>query len=349
MKTDQTIIENYGILTSISWNSNNWADDPSEKDLKTSKYKYVMDNAKMFESLNFGNEKYPVENDGYYIGYTPMFNKPPRKKRSETVEFVFFISSNNHESTDKKRIVGFYRKPKFGEWFFRNEIPKLNGMYDRGNIKALPENIVYFEKPIIINNKEDQKEKFLPKGKEISRQRFNYLNSENVGNILKEALSSNGKNEKLKTIAIELGIIVNPIIVFDNEKDTLEGVRKLEEMMKNKLPKEKHIISRYIERGAIAKKIKQIANYKCSICEKLGNGTNSFIKKNGEMYIEAHHVEPVSTGKIGVLSATNLMTVCANHHRQLHYGNVELLENNEKHFTFHIDRQKIIIEKICLD
>lgn len=87
-------------------------------------------------------------------------------------------------------------------------------------------------------------------------------------------------------------------------------------------------------------------NYKCSVCEELGNSTNSFVKQNGDTYIETHHVEPVSTLRTGVLSITNLITVCANHHRQLHFGNVNLVENTEKYFIFIIDEQKIRIEKI---
>jgi len=63
METEQTTILNYGILSSISWNSNNWAGHPSEDDLKASKYDYVKDNAHMHESLNFGHDKFPAEED----------------------------------------------------------------------------------------------------------------------------------------------------------------------------------------------------------------------------------------------------------------------------------------------
>jgi len=77
MDKEQNTILNYRILTSISWNSNNWANNPSEEDLKASKYDYVKDKAHMHESLNFGHDIFPTEEDGNYIGYTPMFNRPP--------------------------------------------------------------------------------------------------------------------------------------------------------------------------------------------------------------------------------------------------------------------------------
>jgi len=42
-----SIIDNYGILASISWNSSDWAGNPTKDDLKSSKYDFVMENAHM--------------------------------------------------------------------------------------------------------------------------------------------------------------------------------------------------------------------------------------------------------------------------------------------------------------
>src|SRR5688572_27424710 len=94
MNLTNPIIENYGILASMSWNSNKWADKPTDKDLKTSKYGYVKDKAHMHESLNFGHEIYPPEANGYYIGYTPMLNNPPDAEKSKHVEILFLLSSD---------------------------------------------------------------------------------------------------------------------------------------------------------------------------------------------------------------------------------------------------------------
>ena len=49
-----------------------------------------------------------------------------------------------------------------------------------------------------------------------------------------------------------------------------------------------------------------------------------FIKADGEPYVEAHHATPVSALEVGSLSATNIMILCANHHRQMHYGAVTI-------------------------
>lgn len=359
MYINQTTIINHGILASISWNSNKWEDDPSIEDLKRSKYDYVKDNAHMHESLNFGHDKFPTEEDGYYIGYTPMFNRAPDIKNSRNVQVVFFTSSD-YKNSNRKTIIGFYGFPLFGEWFKRTPENKLYKKYDSGNIKAFPENIIFFQNPIVINNEIVQSNNLLPKGKKISQQGFNYLNSDNVYNLIKLALSLNAKNKKLK-IFVEKFPVLEKLAKeeFDLEDfisivgiitaDTLKEIEKLEKKMKGQQPEIKQRISNYIERGAISNKVKKLNNYKCSICEALGNPTNSFVKANGDTYIETHHVEPVSTIKTGVLSVTNLMTVCANHHRQLHYGKAQLTENTEKHFIFILDEKKIFINKVKID
>lgn len=356
MEMNQTTIKNHGILASISWNSNNWAGHPSDEYLKASKYDYVKNKGHMHESLNFGHKHFPTEENGYYIGYTPMFNRPPDNTNSRNVQVVFFISSD-YKNANRKTIIGFYGSPVFGQWFDRRAKHLLYKNYDSGNIKALPDDIIYFQNPIVINDLIVQSKNLLPKGKKISQQGFNYLNSDNVYNLIKLALSLNPKNENLKNFVEKFPLLEKLTkekfelqdfisIVGNTTADTVKDIEKLEKKMKAQQPEIKQRISNFIERGAVATKVKKLNNYRCSVCEALGNKTNSFVKQNGDKYIETHHVEPVSTIKTGVLSITNLMTVCANHHRQLHFGNVELAENSDRQFVFYIDNRKVEIDKI---
>jgi 5-methylcytosine-specific restriction protein A len=359
MAEQKTIIKNFGILASISWNSNHWSEEPTTEDLKASKYDFVKDNAHMHESLNFGHEIYPSEDDGFYIGYTPMFNRPPAKENSKNVKIVFF-SSSNYRNNKKKTIVGFYGNPIFGAgWVEREaEHPKFE-KYDSGNVLAKPKDIIYFENPIIIDNEKVQKNELLPNGKKISQQGFNYLNSDNVYNLINLALLLNTKNKKLKqfvnSFEHNVGIIKQEIDLNDfldvigiTSANTLKEIEKLEKKMRNQPPEIKQRISSFIERGAISNKVKKLTNYKCLICEAIGENPYSFEKTNGINYVETHHVEPVSTLKKGVLGIGNLITVCANHHRQLHYGKSELINENETEFEFKIDDKRLIIEKITL-
>jgi len=127
--------------------------------------------------------------------------------------------------------------------------------------------------------------------------------------------------------------------------DTSSEIRELENKYQDAVPEVKEVISKHIERGQVANAVKKLTGYKCLICEALGLNPTAFQKKNGEPYIEAHHVNPVSTRKAGTMSPSNIITVCANHHRQLHYGNV-FEKHTETDLMFSIDGVTVKIKKL---
>ncbi len=126
-------------------------------------------------------------------------------------------------------------------------------------------------------------------------------------------------------------------------------LRELEEKYLNASPEVKARESKGIERGPIGNQVKKINGHKCQICEALDQNPMGFEKRNGGHYVEAHHVMPVSTKEVGTLSATNVVTLCANHHREVHYGKVDVTIN-EDHFIFRLpaDTLKIMKTKIPL-
>lgn len=107
-------------------------------------------------------------------------------------------------------------------------------------------------------------------------------------------------------------------------------------------PEVKERVSKTIERGPVGNFLKKEVGFKCQLCNALGLPPLSFRKPSGEHYVEAHHVMPVSKKQIGSLSTSNVMILCANHHRQLHYGGV-LVYINEKSFDFSLDGMAISI------
>ena len=138
---------------------------------------------------------------------------------------------------------------------------------------------------------------------------------------------------------------INSLIFENLDVEPNSLITTLENKYCNAKPKEKSIISKRIERGAIANQVKQLTNYKCLICEKIGLESHGFVQRNGTYYVETHHVCPVSKKEVGSLALPNLITVCANHHRQLHYGNVKTKILSTK-FVFEIEDKKIEIDKI---
>jgi hypothetical protein len=128
----------------------------------------------------------------------------------------------------------------------------------------------------------------------------------------------------------------------------ITSVIELEHHYAHAVPKVKEVISKRIERGPLGSKVKALTNYRCMICEALGQNPYSFRTRDGEFYIETHHVVFVSEGKPNTLGLSNLITVCANHHRQLHYGDAELIGNLDDRFVFQIDGQNVQINKIAI-
>lgn len=131
--------------------------------------------------------------------------------------------------------------------------------------------------------------------------------------------------------------------------DNKRGIEVLNRFYENVDIKKKEKIIKIIERGRIANEFKKHIGFKCQICEALNHNSYSFKKRNGEYYSEAHHVIPVNEISKTKLSIDNLISVCANHHRQIHYGDVELITNNELYIEYSIDGEVVKVKKLRFD
>ena len=118
--------------------------------------------------------------------------------------------------------------------------------------------------------------------------------------------------------------------------DTASKLAELEKRYMKASPEAKSRLSKRIERGPIGAEVKKANGFKCQLCLAMGQSPYGFKKPSGEYYVEAHHVMPVSKREVGSLSASNIVCLCANHHRQVHYGGVTV-SIGEKSFTFVID------------
>lgn len=112
-------------------------------------------------------------------------------------------------------------------------------------------------------------------------------------------------------------------------------------------PEVKERLSQSIERGPIGAMLKRTTGFRCQVCVALGLHPFGFCKPNGEPYVEAHHVMPVSQREIGSLASSNVMIVCANHHRQLHYGDVGVTIS-QRTFDVTIDGASLSIPRLSI-
>lgn len=109
-------------------------------------------------------------------------------------------------------------------------------------------------------------------------------------------------------------------------------------------PRTKERVSRYIERGPIGELVKELNGRKCQACEYFGKESTGFLTRAGVPYVEAHHIVPVSTGRKGVLRAENIVTVCPNHHRELHFGRTKVVDEGDS-FRITVELGTAVIRK----
>ncbi len=136
--------------------------------------------------------------------------------------------------------------------------------------------------------------------------------------------------------------------IEENVVKSPKQLRKLEGENLDAPPHIREVISKHIERGPLAQHAKRLNQFKCMICEYLGQNPIGFKKRNSEPYVEVHHVIPVSRLQIGSLNLPNLMTLCANHHRECHYGDVQFFPSDNDKFMVKIQGQVLEIPKLKL-
>ena len=138
---------------------------------------------------------------------------------------------------------------------------------------------------------------------------------------------------------------IDELVAASQESDeSSEMLATLEKKYIHASPEVKERVSRYIERGTVGALVKKTLGFKCQVCDALGREPFGFFKKNGEPYVEAHHVMPVSTREVGALAASNIMVLCANHHRQMHYGGIEVVIG-ETTFDFVLEERALRIPR----
>jgi hypothetical protein len=86
---------------------------------------------------------------------------------------------------------------------------------------------------------------------------------------------------------------------------------------------------RYERDAALVRLLKQARGGQCQICG------HTFKMRNGDTYTEAHHLEQLANGGLDV--PRNMLIVCANHHRQFHYGDVEIIEHTADTLVVRLD------------
>ena len=101
-----------------------------------------------------------------------------------------------------------------------------------------------------------------------------------------------------------------------------------------------------IERGPAGRAVKRLNGYRCQVCEALGRPSLGYISTTGEPYVEAHHAVPLARCEKGSLHKSFIVTVCASHHRQLHFGVGVAVDVTEREFVIDIEGQTLRLPRL---
>ena len=144
----------------------------------------------------------------------------------------------------------------------------------------------------------------------ITETGIEYLNS-----LCEEVVKQNSRFQKITSNAVERAseISAKTDDNFDLEKNDL-----VQDQMTLPNETQEAFVKRIKRYKKIVDEIKKKYDGRCQI----ENCGYTFLKSNGENYAEGHHLIPL--GKGGNQTAENIVILCANHHRMLHYAKVEI-------------------------
>jgi hypothetical protein len=143
--------EDFAILASITWNSNNWSSEPTKEDISKSHYDHVQLYGITQDALNFAHKTLPLESGEMFKGYTPTFSKRyPDEKKLKTLKLLFLISTNYGENGGRY-VVGVYGFPVISPNIKREVDHPLFRKYTHVNIMSKAEDIVLLDNYVKIS------------------------------------------------------------------------------------------------------------------------------------------------------------------------------------------------------
>lgn len=270
-----------------------------------SNWKYVQEHGFGHEYLNFYNQ------NGYYYGFTNMDNRKinlDRIDKNNNKSFiddvlVVWISKN---PVGNLTIVGYYKHAKV----YGNIQPSLldnDGYYfiaKADDSYLIPVENRNFEFPKERSNRPGQSSVWYADNQELKEQIIDYINN----------IDSNRYHYVKTRPLIEKDDEVNVVssIDIDNELSDEYTVAPV-----SKKKKSEH--ASFDRNPYLAKKVIIKSSYKCNI----DSNHHTFTTKNGKPYMEAHHLIPLSAQdsfNSGLDTEANIVCLCPNCHRLLHYG-----------------------------
>jgi hypothetical protein len=134
--------------------------------------------------------------------------------------------------------------------------------------------------------------------------------------------------------------------LLESESDALDALRLLNERYLDLEPKERaKKVQSHLDRGsAVTSALKKLLGAKCQIC-----GWQGFEKNNGDEFIEAHHIVQISDKVEGSLCTENIVLLCPNCHREVHYGKDFVVSEDSGFIEIVLSKNKSKIHKNTME
>jgi predicted HNH restriction endonuclease len=114
------------------------------------------------------------------------------------------------------------------------------------------------------------------------------------------------------------------------ENSILQRIQALDTINAAMRPTSKELLAKSYERDQeLSSLIKLARGEACQICGYY------FLRPDGKRYVECHHLEHLANE--GLDCSKNILVVCANHHRQRHYGTAKILSHTSVFIVIEID------------
>ncbi|MDD5126729.1 MAG: HNH endonuclease [Dehalococcoidales bacterium] len=122
--------------------------------------------------------------------------------------------------------------------------------------------------------------------------------------------------------------VISQIETSSNAIDTLRTLNILYAGLKPEVRAKR--LASHLDRGdSVTRALKQLLGSKCQIC-----GWNGFRKRDDTEFIEAHHLVQISERHVDSLCTENIILVCPNCHREIHYGeDIEIRDDGNLNFV----------------
>jgi 5-methylcytosine-specific restriction endonuclease McrA len=123
--------------------------------------------------------------------------------------------------------------------------------------------------------------------------------------------------------------------------DLQNRIQAFNEIYRQVEPRKQKRVSEYVSRpNVITDYLKKYRNFTCQMCGEAG-----FLQKNGTRYVEAHHIIEMHKLLPGSLCSDNIVVLCANCHKKIHYASVSYETGDTNNIVIWVNNERFVLER----